>query len=130
MRQQSGIRSALSTNSKTGKAGKHPLVCISVPTSNSEISRRQIWARDFASKKGFEKNRGKKGLDDFLEEFNDDEDEESITKGSEVVEGKETSVAKFVRECQSVKAKAKGKKDSRGTTARGKGEGPFLLPAN
>ena len=118
---QSGIRSVIRTTSKTWT---HPLVCITAPTSNSEISRRQIWARDYASKKGPDKNRGKKALDDFLEEFDDDEDEEAFKRGSEVAGGKETAVAKFVRECQSGKGKARGKKESKGMRRR---EGLCLL---
>ena len=104
---QSGLRSALRITSKTWN---------SAPVASAvELNRQNAWARNYASKKKADKGKGKKALDDFLEEFDDeeDEDDEATQRRPEVVGGKETAVAKFVRECQSTKGK--GKKDAKGT---------------
>ena len=70
--------------------------------------------RNYAAKKKSDKNKDKKALDDFLEDFDDDEDdeEEQTQSRTAATGGRETAVAKFVRECQSTKGK--GKKDGKG----------------
>ena len=106
---QSGLRGALRIISKTWNPAPAPIA------STVELNHQNAWVRNYASKKKSDKSKGKKALDDFLEGFDDDEDEEdeATQRRPEVVGGKETAVAKFVRECQSTKGK--GKKDAKGT---------------
>ena len=102
------LRSALRITSKTWNPA--PIA------STAGLNQQHMWVRNYATKKKSTK-KGKKALDDFLEEFDDDEDEDddAIQRRPEVIGGKETAVAKFVRECQSVGGKGKGKKDAKGT---------------
>ena len=108
---QSGLRnrSALRiASNKTWSPAPAPIV----PTV--ELSHQLVWVRNYAAKKKSDKNKDKKALDDFLEDFDDDEDdeEEQTQSRTAVTGGRETAVAKFVRECQSTKGK--GKRDGKG----------------
>ena len=104
MVRQSGLGTALRITSKTWNPA--PIA------SPAELNHKHAWVRSYAAKKKSDKYKAKKALDDFLEEFDNDEDDEVIQRRPEVIGGKETKVAKFVRECQS--AKGKGKKDAKG----------------
>ena len=103
---QSGLRSAPRiASSKTWSRAPAPIVPTTVEL---------VWVRNYAAKKKSDKNKDKKALDDFLEDFDDDEDdeEEQTLSRTAATGGRETAVAKFVRECQSTKGK--GKKDGKG----------------
>ena len=105
---QSGLKSALRITGITSKSWNPAPV-----SSTAELTHRHSWVRNYAVKKKSGSNKNKKALDDFLEEFDDDdEDDEPMQRRPEVIGGKETAVAKFVRECQS--GKGRGKKDAKG----------------
>ena len=107
---QAGLRSALriASSNKAWSLAPIPIV------STVEPSHQLVLVRNYAAKKKSDKNKDKKALDDFLEDFDDDEDdeEEQTQSRTAVTGGRETAVAKFVRECQSTKGK--GKKDGKG----------------